>query len=102
MLVAMPQRLTNGLHRLIPKAALASNAQPSRSDQLIRHIIALETIGWHITQLRPSLAGDIPPLWRVAITRSDLDASMSASALAPEDALAELLHHASADAEEEA
>ena len=50
---------------------------------------------------RPSVAGDEPPLWRVAITRFDLDASMSASAVDPADALAELLHYASADAAEE-
>jgi len=37
----------------------------------------------------------------VAITRFDLDVSMTASAVDPADALAELLHYVSADATEE-
>jgi hypothetical protein len=94
----MLQWLTKALRRHLSKAALVANAQLPRADQLVHHILALEAIGWRITQLRPSVAGDEPPLWRVAITRFDLDASMSASAVDPADALAELLHYASADA----
>jgi hypothetical protein len=62
--------------------------------------LALEAVGWLVAELRPSVAGDEPPLWRVSITRFDLNASMSASAVDPKDALAELLHYVSADAEE--
>jgi hypothetical protein len=97
----MLQWFTKALRRHLSKADLASNAQLPRADQLVRHILALEAIGWRITQLRPSVAGDEPPLWRVVITRFDLDASMSASAMDPADALAELLHYASADAAKE-
>jgi hypothetical protein len=101
MLVTMLQWLTKALRRHPSKAALASNAQPPGADQLFHQILALEAIGWRVTQLRPSVAGDEPPLWRVAITRFDLDASMTASSIDPADALAELLHYASADAAEE-
>jgi hypothetical protein len=97
----MLQWLTKALRRHLSKAAHASNAQLPRVDQLVHQILALEAIGWHITQLRPSIAGDAPPLWRVAITRFDLDVSMTASAVDPADALAELLHYVSADATEE-
>lgn len=92
----MLQWFTGALRRL-SKAALDANELP-RAAPLVRHIIELEALGWHVTQLRPWVADDEPPIWRVEIARFDLEASMSASAVVPEDALAELLRYASADA----
>jgi hypothetical protein len=101
MLLLMLHWLTKALHRHSSKVTSASNRPPPPADQLVGHILALEAVGWRIAELRPSLAGNEPPLWRVSITRFDLGASMSASAVDPENALVELLHCASADAEEE-
>jgi hypothetical protein len=66
----------------------------------VRHIIALEAFGWRVIQLRPSIVGGEVALWYVAITRVDLDASMTMSATDPDVALAELVRYASADATE--
>ena len=93
--------LLQALRRLSSKVTPASNAQLPQAAQLVDHILALDAVGWRIAELRPSPGGNDPPLWRVSITRFDLNASMSASAADPEDALAELLHYASVDAEEE-
>lgn len=81
------------------KAEPTSNL-PAHAHPLVRHIIALEAIGWRVVQLRPLPAGGEIPLWYVAITRVDLDASMTMSAADPDVALAELVRYASADATE--
>ena len=72
--------------------------QDPDAPSLVRHIIALEAIGWHVVGLRPSIAGDEPPLWRVTIERTDENASMTATEEDPEVALAELVRYAQADA----
>lgn len=100
MIMPMLHWLTQALRRLGSKVNPASNAQLPQAAQLVGHILALEAVGWRIAELRPRpSAGDEPPLWHVAITRFDLDASMSASAVDPADALAEFVRYASADAE---
>ncbi len=71
----------------------ASHARP-----LVGHIVALEAIGWHVVGLRPSCSGDEPTLWHVTIERHDEGASMTMVDADPEDALAELVRYAQADA----
>jgi hypothetical protein len=65
---------------------------------LVRHIIALEAIGWHVVALRPRTTGDEPPLWRVTIERYDQGVSITLTEADPETALAELVRYARADA----
>ena len=93
-------RKSHALRRHSPKAVRASNP-PAPARSFVRHIIALEAIGWRIVELRPSVVGDEAPLWHVAITRVDLDASMAVAEVDLDIALAELVRYASADATEE-
>ena len=93
-------RRSHALRRHIPKAAPAASPLP-RACPLVRHLIALEAAGWRVVELRPSVSRGEPALWRAAITRVDLDASMTVSATDPEVALAELVRYASADASEQ-
>lgn len=64
-------------------------------------LVALDTIGWRLTELRPSLSAGAG-MWHVTIERVDYVASMSATAPDPDGALEELARYAAADAEEEA
>lgn len=74
------------------------SARDSRARPLVRHIIALESIGWRVVGLRPSITGDAPALWRVTIERTDESASMTATEVDPDVALAELVRYTQADA----
>ena len=65
---------------------------------LVRHIVELEALGWHVVRLRPSRDGDAPPLWRVTIERYDESATMSLTDADPDIVLAELVRYAQADA----
>jgi hypothetical protein len=65
---------------------------------LVRYIVELEAVGWHIVGLRPSRTGDEPALWRVTIERYVENASMSVVEAEPGVALAELVRYAQADA----
>jgi hypothetical protein len=65
---------------------------------LVRHVVALEAIGWHVVALRPRTTGDEPPLWRVTIERYDEGASITLIDADPEVALAELIRYVRADA----
>lgn len=71
-----------------------------RADQLplVRHIVALETVGWRLVGLRPSIDEDGPALWRATIARHDQNASMTITEADPDVALAELVRYARADA----
>jgi hypothetical protein len=97
-----PRRPHRGhaLRRHEPKAAPAARLPPGECRPLVRHLTALEAVGWRVVELRPLLACGAPALWRAAITRVDLDASMTVSATDPDAALAELVRYASADATE--
>jgi len=64
----------------------------------MHHIIALEAIGWRVVELRPSIIGDEPALWSVTIERTDENASMTATEVDPDVALAELVRYTQADA----
>ena len=65
---------------------------------LVRHILELEALGWHVVRLRPSRTGDEPPLWHVTIERYDEGATMTMTEADPDAALAELVRYAQADA----
>jgi hypothetical protein len=70
-----------------------------RSDlSLVRHIVELEAIGWHVVGLRPSRTDEESALWRVTIERYDENASMTVVEADPDVALAELVRYARADA----
>jgi hypothetical protein len=100
-----------------PRAAAAAPARPSRQEEsgagaaaspppvagsLARHVLALEALGWRVIELRPSrIRGGEVALWRVAILRVDLDASMTVTSSDPLAGLAELARYASADARKE-
>jgi hypothetical protein len=93
------RRKSHALCRHSPAAAFPP-PPPPHARSPFGHIITLESLGWRVVELRPSLGGGEPTLWRVKITRFDLDASMSVSAAEPDLALAELVRYASADARE--
>ena len=65
---------------------------------LVRHIFALEAVGWRLVGLRPSIDEDGPSLWRATIARYDQSASMTITETDPDVALAELVRYARADA----
>jgi hypothetical protein len=92
-------RKSHTLRRHEPKAAAAASPPPG-ARPLVRHLTALDAAGWRVVELRPLMACGEPALWRAAITRVDLDASISVSATDPEVALAELVRYASVDATE--
>jgi hypothetical protein len=92
-------RKNHALRRHIPKAA-PTLSPPSRDRPLVSHLIALDAAGWRVVEMRPEGTCYDAPLWRVAITRVDLDASISVWAAALDIALAELVRYASADADE--
>lgn len=75
----------------------AQNQDP-HARSLVRHIVELEAIGWHVVGLRPSTTGDAPVLWRVTIERYDASATMTMTEAEPDVALAELVRYAQADA----
>ena len=64
----------------------------------VRHILALEAIGWRVVGFQPSIAGDEPALWCVTIERTDKNASMTAIQEDPEVALEELVRYTRVDA----
>jgi hypothetical protein len=72
--------------------------QDSHACALVRCIVELEAIGWHVVGLRPSTTGDAPALWRVTIERYDESATMTMTEAEPDTALAELVRYAQADA----
>ncbi len=78
-------------------ASLATTQAPN-ARPLVRHIVALEALGWHVVGLRPSSSGDEPALWRVTIERYDENASVTMLEADPDVALAELVRYAQADA----
>ena len=83
-----------------PRKTHALRRHGPRPAPLAHHIVALDAIGWRVVELRPSRTDGEITLWHVAITRVDLDASMTATATEPEAALADLVRYASADAEQ--
>ena len=92
-------RRSHALRRHDPKAEPAESP-PQGARPLVRHLVALEAAGWCVVELRPLIDCGETALWRAAITRVDLDASMAVSAVDPDAALAELVRYASADAKE--
>ena len=75
---------TSGRHETDPRPHLAA-------------LLELRWLGWHVTAIRPDVAA--PVLWRVTITRYDGNASITVADVDPDDAIDELVHYASADAE---
>jgi hypothetical protein len=67
---------------------------------LIHLITALEPVGWHVVEIRPSIGGGETILWRVTIERYDENVSMTVTDADPDVALAELARYAQADAKE--
>ena len=65
---------------------------------LVRHIVSLEALGWHVVRLRPSIGDGTATLWRVTIERYDAGATMTMVEAEPDVALAELVRYAQADA----
>ena len=67
---------------------------------LVRHIFALEALGWHLVRLQPSGTGAEveATLWRATIERHDEGVSMSVTEADPDIALGELLRYAQVDA----
>ena len=65
---------------------------------LVRHIVQLAAIGWHVVGLRPSRTDDAPALWHVTIERYDESATMTLVEADPDVALAELVRYVQADA----
>jgi hypothetical protein len=66
--------------------------------QIVGQVVALDALGWRVTEIRPSLIDGEVSLWRVTAERIDLDASMCTTAADPAGALAEIVRYASADA----
>lgn len=96
-------KILRGRHarrRHVSKAAPGSGP-PSHDCALERHFIALDAVGWRVVEIRPPVSRDEGELWRVAITRVDYVASMTATAPDPDAALAELVRYASADGREQ-
>ena len=92
-------RKSHALCRHSPAAAFPPRPPPHERSAF-GHIVTLESLGWRVVEIRPALTGGEAALWRVKITRFDLDATMSVSAAKPDLALAELVRYASADARE--
>lgn len=66
-------------------------------DLLERNVVALDAMGWHVIELRPSRA-DAVVLWRVTIERYDKTMTMAISHAAdPDSAVAELVRYAHVD-----
>ncbi|HWO23694.1 MAG TPA: hypothetical protein VNO30_33360 [Kofleriaceae bacterium] len=99
---AGPKRLRESHVRPRHVSNAAPNAgPPSCACPLERHFLALDAVGWRVVEIRPPVSRDEGALWRVAITRVDLVASMTATASDPDVALAELVRYASADGREQ-
>jgi hypothetical protein len=97
---ACPAREAEAASAALPPAADAApdndHAAPARP--LVRHCLALEAAGWHVTELRPHGITE-PLLWRVTIERYDENLTMTIPEAAdPEAALADLLRYVQADA----
>jgi hypothetical protein len=60
-------------------------------------IVALDAIGWRVTEIWPSLDYG-GALWQVTIKRVDFDASITVTATDPDAALEEIARYAAADA----
>lgn len=60
-------------------------------------LLVLSGLGWHVTKIRPDLAGDTAALWRVTIERYDGYVSITAVESDPDIALQELTRYAAAD-----
>jgi len=71
---------------------------PPLDAEIVGHVIALDALGWRITEIRPGLINGDVSLWRVTAERVDLDASINMAAANPASALAEIVRYASADA----
>jgi hypothetical protein len=81
------------------KSASPRRARRSRHEPHVATLIALGALGWHVTELRPSI--DAPVQWRVEIKRYDgAVAIIVLDAADPDAALAELARYAAADAED--
>ena len=67
---------------------------------LVRHLVALEALGWRLVRLQPSGTGAAAEatLWRATIERYDEGVSMSVTEADPDVALGELLRYARVDA----
>ena len=59
-------------------------------------ILALDSMGWRVIEIRPSIDHD-DGLWHVTIDRVDFVASMTVTALDPDLALEELALHRGCD-----
>ncbi len=71
---------------------------PSTDPRLyVAALLELRSRGWHVSEIRPDR--DAPVLWRVVIVRYDRSAWITVIEADPDDALAELLRYAAADAE---
>ena len=59
-------------------------------------LLKLAALGWYVTAIRPDRSA--PLLWRVTVVRYDLSVWISAIDADPDDALAEIVRYAAADA----
>ena len=64
----------------------------------VRHIVALQRVGWRVTEIRPDFIGGSPALWHTTIARRDDDASITVTTADLDDGLEELVRYAKADA----
>src|SRR5215212_12107268 len=87
---------SHALRRHRPKHSLS--ARPPHEHPVVSHLVALDAAGWHVVEMRPEGSCDDVPLWYVAITRFDLDTTISVWGGELGSALAELVRYASADA----
>jgi hypothetical protein len=80
-------------------ASLRGDDDPDRRERPhLATLGALDALGWHVTEIRPS---DAPVLWRVEIKRYDgAIAIVMIDATDPDAALEELARYAATDAED--
>jgi hypothetical protein len=96
-------RLLSSWTRTIVAVLVGSGLRPDDSDPdrpERSHVAALGALGWHVTEIRPSI--DAPVQWRVTVKRHDGAVEIVVlDAADPDAALEELARYAAADAEEE-
>ena len=82
-----------------PSRSRSTLVRDPHARSLVRHIVELAAIGWHVVGLRPSRTDDPPAaLWHVTIERFDESATMTLVEADPGVALAELVRYVQADA----
>jgi hypothetical protein len=96
-----PPRRSRGSHaagRHGAATARATRRPDPRARSRVAAIVALDAIGWRVTELRPAI-GHGHGLWLAKIERVDLVASMTVIAPDPDVALQELARYAAIDSE---